>query len=883
MTSDEIRSSFIDYFRDRGHTVVPSAPLIPADDPTLLFTNAGMNQFKDVFLGIGNRDYNRAVDTQKCMRVSGKHNDLEEVGYSKSHHTFFEMLGNWSFGDYYKREAIAFAWELVTEIWKMPKEKLWASVHLDDDESESLWHEVTDINPGHVQRFDDKDNFWQMADTGPCGPNSELHIDLGPAACPTPDKEHECGVNTCDRYREFWNLVFIQYNRDESGTLHPLPATHVDTGLGFERAVAILQGVDSNYKTDVFTPLIDTIANLTDREYSDGDGGVPHRVIADHSRCLTFAIGDGVMPSNEGRGYVIRRLLRRAVLYGKRLGQDQPFIYKIVDKVIDLLGDTFPDVRPRQDFVQRIVEGEERQFHHTLDRGLDLLDASLESLKSSKRSVLAGDRAFELYDTFGFPLDLTRILTKERGVSVDEQGFTESMSRQRERSRANWKAAGGTDKGQEIYAEILSESGKTEFLGYDHHSAESIIVALIQANELVSGVTEGDDVSVVLNRTPFYGESGGQIGDAGTIEGRGATLEVVTTSKPSPDLFLHKCRVVEGEITAAASVEARIDANRRVHIAASHTATHILHSALRNVLGDHVGQAGSLVEPGRLRFDFTHFEAVSSDLLHDIETYINEKIRLNYSLEIDFMPLQKAKDKGALAFFGDKYGEIVRLVQIGDYSKELCGGTHVNATGEIGLVKLVNESSIAAGVRRIEALTGAKAYENVCSQDDTLSRLAELLKTPTHRVSERVEAILKENRLLEVQLEALKEQLAKSSVADLANDAAVVDGFKVVASIVENADRNGLRRLVDELKGRIESGVVVLAATDGDEATFVAGVTSNLAGDSGLHAGKILQEVVRIADGRGGGRPELAQGGCKNPSKAKDAIDEVAKIVANQA
>ena len=765
----------------------------------------------------------------------------------------------------------------------MPKEKLWASVHLDDDESESLWHEVTDINPGHVQRFDDKDNFWQMADTGPCGPNSELHIDLGPAACPTPDKEHECGVNTCDRYREFWNLVFIQYNRDESGTLHPLPATHVDTGLGFERAVAILQGVDSNYKTDVFTPLIDTIANLTDREYSDGDGGVPHRVIADHSRCLTFAIGDGVMPSNEGRGYVIRRLLRRAVLYGKRLGQDQPFIYKIVDKVIDLLGDTFPDVRPRQDFVQRIVEGEERQFHHTLDRGLDLLDASLESLKSSKRSVLAGDRAFELYDTFGFPLDLTRILTKERGVSVDEQGFTESMSRQRERSRANWKAAGGTDKGQEIYAEILSESGKTEFLGYDHHSAESIIVALIQANELVSGVTEGDDVSVVLNRTPFYGESGGQIGDAGTIEGRGATLEVVTTSKPSPDLFLHKCRVVEGEITAAASVEARIDANRRVHIAASHTATHILHSALRNVLGDHVGQAGSLVEPGRLRFDFTHFEAVSSDLLHDIETYINEKIRLNYSLEIDFMPLQKAKDKGALAFFGDKYGEIVRLVQIGDYSKELCGGTHVNATGEIGLVKLVNESSIAAGVRRIEALTGAKAYENVCSQDDTLSRLAELLKTPTHRVSERVEAILKENRLLEVQLEALKEQLAKSSVADLANDAAVVDGFKVVASIVENADRNGLRRLVDELKGRIESGVVVLAATDGDEATFVAGVTSNLAGDSGLHAGKILQEVVRIADGRGGGRPELAQGGCKNPSKAKDAIDEVAKIVANQA
>ena len=883
MTSDEIRSSFIEYFRKRGHTVVPSAPLIPADDPTLLFTNAGMNQFKDVFLGTGNRNYNRAVDTQKCMRVSGKHNDLEEVGYSKSHHTFFEMLGNWSFGDYYKREAIAFAWELVTEIWKMPKDKLWASVHLDDDESEDLWYQETDVSAGQVLRFDDKDNFWQMADTGPCGPNSELHLDLGPDACPTPDVEHTCAVNACDRYREFWNLVFIQYNRDESGTLNPLPETHVDTGMGFERAVAILQGVDSNYKTDVFTPLIDAIANLTDCEYSDGDGGVPHRVIADHSRCLTFAIGDGVMPSNEGRGYVVRRLLRRAVLYGKRMGMDQPFIHQIVDKVVDLLGDTFPDVRPRQDFVKRIVKGEERRFHQTLDRGLDLLDASLESLKSSNQSVLVGSRAFELYDTFGFPLDLTRILTEERGVSVDEQGFKESMSQQRERSRANWKAAGGSDKGQEIYAEVLSDSGKTEFLGYDHLSAEAEIAALIQANELVSGVTEGDKVSVVLNRTPFYGESGGQIGDVGIIAGRESTLEVVNTSKPSPDLFLHECKVIEGEITAAAEVEAKVDAARREHIAASHTATHILHSALRTILGDHVGQAGSLVEPGRLRFDFTHFEAVSPDLLHDIEASINEKIRLNDIIEVDLMPLQQAKDRGALAFFGEKYGEIVRLVQIGGYSKELCGGTHVNATGEIGLVQLVNESSIAAGVRRIEALTGAKAYENVCSQDETLTQLADLLKTPTHQVTERVGALLKENRLLEGELKALKGQLAKSSVADLAEDAVMVNGFKVVASIIENTDRNGLRQLVDDLKGRIKSGVIVLAAANGDEATFVAGVTSNLAQDKGLHAGKIIQGVVSVAGGRGGGRPELAQGGCKDSSKAKDAIDEVVNIVANQA
>ncbi len=882
MTSDEIRSSFIDYFRKRAHTVVPSAPLIPADDPTLLFTNAGMNQFKDVFLGLGNRDYKRAVDTQKCMRVSGKHNDLEEVGYSKSHHTFFEMLGNWSFGDYYKREAIAFAWELVTEVWKMPKEKLWASVHLDDDDAENLWYEVTDLSPGHVERFD-KDNFWQMADTGPCGPCSELHIDLGPEACPTPDKEHTCGVNTCDRYREFWNLVFIQYNRDDAGVLHPLPETHVDTGMGFERAVAILQGVDSNYKTDVFIPLIDTIANLTDREYSDGDNGVPHRVIADHARCLTFAIGDGVMPSNEGRGYVIRRLLRRAVLYGKRMGMDAPFIYQIVDKVVSLLGDTFPEVRTRQDFIKRIVEGEERRFHQTLDRGLNLLDASLESLKSSNQSELEGARAFELYDTFGFPLDLTRMLTKERGATIDEEGFEESMSRQRERSRAHWKTAGGADKGQEIYAEVLSESGKTEFLGYDRGVAKSEVVALIQANELVSSATEGDNVSVVLNHTPFYGESGGQIGDIGTIEAAQATLQVVATSKPVPDLVLHECKVIEGEITPTATVEAKIDADRRGHIAASHTATHILHSALRDTLGDHVGQAGSLVEPGRLRFDFTHFEGISPDLLYEIEAYINDKIRLNDLIEIDFMPLQQAKDRGALAFFGDKYGEIVRLVKIGDYSKELCGGTHVNATGEIGLVKLVNESSIAAGVRRIEALTGANAYQSVCSQDEALSRLAGLLKTPTRGVVKRVEALLQENKSLEGELEALKGKLAKSRVEDLVRSAAAVNGFKVVASVVENTDRKGLRRLVDELKARITSGVVVLAAVDGDEATFVAGVTSNLVKDPGLHAGKIIQEVVRIADGRGGGRPDMAQGGCKHPTKVKGAIDEVGRIVAGQA
>ena len=882
MTSNEIRSNFLEYFRKRGHTIVPSAPLIPADDPTLLFTNAGMNQFKDVFLGIGRRDYKRVADTQKCMRVSGKHNDLEDVGYSRTHQTFFEMLGNWSFGDYYKREAIAFAWELVTEVWKMPTDRLWASVHLDDDEAEELWTEVTDLPPGKVLRFD-KDNFWEMGETGPCGPCSELHLDLGPEACPTPDQAHECGVNTCDRYREFWNLVFIQYNRDTDGKLHTLPEKHVDTGMGFERVVAIVQGVDSNYKTDLFIPILEEISNITDRPYFDGMQGVPHRVIADHIRCLTFAIGDGVMPSNEGRGYVIRRILRRAVLYGKRLGMNAPFIHRLVDKVIDLLGPAFPDVIPRRDFIKQIIQGEEGRFHQTLDRGLEILGNSLDELEVQGESILPGQRAFELYDTFGFPLDLTQILARERAVSVDEAGFAEGMSKQRERSRAAWKAAGGVGKDNEIYAEIFKEYGKTEFLGYDQRNAEGEIVAVIRGDELVSGAHEGDEVSVILNRTPFYGESGGQVGDIGTIESQNARLEVGDTIKPTPNLIVHKCKVIEGEITPQTTVASQIDAERRGHIAVSHTATHILHSALRTTLGTHVSQAGSLVESGRLRFDFTHFEAVTEDGLCEIEGFINARTRLNNEIETDYMPLQEAKDRGALAFFGDKYGEIVRLVQIGDYSMELCGGTHVHAAGEIGLVKILSESSIAAGIRRIEAVTGAAAYQHVRSEDDVLSTIANMLKIQKELTPERVEKLLQANRELERKIQELQAELAKSHVVDLSNRAIVVDGFRVVASVVENTDRNGLRRLVDGLKNRIESGVVVLASALGNEVAFVASVTPDLVENRRLQAGKIIQEVTRLADGRGGGRPELAQGGSKNPGKVKRAIDAVVKIVADQA
>ncbi len=883
MTSDEIRASFLEYFRKKGHTVVSSASLIPADDPTLLFTNAGMNQFKDVFLGIGQREYKRAVDTQKCLRVSGKHNDLEEVGHSPSHHTFFEMLGNWSFGDYYKQEAIAFAWELVTELWKIPSELLWATVYVEDDESEKLWLQETDLPLSRIRRCD-KDNFWEMGETGPCGPCSELFIDLRMEAFPETANDPDAGPNTSDRFLEFWNLVFIQYNRDQEGKLEPLPATHVDTGMGFERITSILQDVDSNYKTDLFTPLLQTISDMTDTAYAEDIKGLPHRVIADHIRCLTFAIGDGVMPSNDGRGYVIRRILRRAVLYGKKLGMDEPFIYQLVDKVVAMLGDIFPDVLPRKEFIQRTIQAEENRFHQTLARGLDMLEQSIETLNKEGKSQLDGKRAFELYDTFGFPLDLTQLLTREHGYSVDEEGFEVSMEEQRARGRADWQATGSGAKDDEIalYAEILKETGSTEFVGYTQHVTDAEIVALITGTESVARVTQDQEVSVLLNRTPFYGESGGQVGDVGTLVCSDAKLAVVDTIRPSPDLIVHKCKVIEGEITPFTKIKAKIDSKRRNSIAVSHTATHLLHSELRDILGTHVAQAGSLVQAGRLRFDFNHFEAVSTEQLREIETDINEKIRHNDIIQINEMSLQQAKEKGALAFFGDKYGDIVRVVQAGEYSVELCGGTHVAATGEIGFVKLMSESSISAGVRRVEAFTGDVALSTIQDDEQLLSNVSSLLKTPKADLPEKIAQLLQEHKELEQQVQQLKSKNALSNIEDLIEGAKSVDGVKVVASRIDKTDRDSLRQMVDALKNRLESGVVTLASVSGNDAAFIVGVTPDLVKNRGLDAGKLIQAITQIADGRGGGRSELAQGGSRNPEKVNAAIEATMEIVGTQ-
>ena len=882
MTSDQIRTSFLDYFHQRDHVIVPSGSLIPADDPTLLFTNAGMNQFKDVFLGLGERNYKRAADTQKCIRVSGKHNDLEEVGYDGHHHTFFEMLGNWSFGDYYKREAISFAWELITEVWKIPQDKLWATIYLDDDEAEKMWIESTDLPADRILRFDEKENFWEMGETGPCGPCSELFIDLGPEADPDFKGEPRDGVNVSDRFREFWNLVFIQYNRDENGQLHSLPEMHVDTGMGFERIVAIMQGVDSNYKTDVFIPLLDEISNLTNQGYSDDGDGAPHRVIADHVRCLTFAIGDGVMPSSDGRGYVMRRILRRAVLYGKKLGMSSPFIFNLVDIVINQLGGVFPDVLPRQDFIKEIIKGEERRFHQTLDRGLDILGGLLNQIETEGKSVLLGDQAFELYDTFGFPLDLTQVLASERGFSVDEDGFSESMDKQRNRSRTAWKTAGETEYDSEILGEILKESGKTDFLGYQVTQAQAEVTAIIRQGELTSAIAKGDEVSVVLSRTPFYGESGGQVGDIGTIEAKSGKLDVIDTQKPTSDLLVHKCKVIDGNIAPRVFVSAKIDRDRRQKIAMSHTTTHILHNALRTVLGDHVGQAGSLVEPERLRFDFTHYEAVNNSQIREIEALVNQKIRANSRVDIAEMPLQEAKDRGALAFFGDKYGDIVRLVEIGDYSVELCGGTHVNATGEIGFVKITSESSIAAGTRRIEALTGELAYLHQRDEGNLLKDISGILKLQSDQIPDRIGKLLNANRGLERQIKELQSKMTMKQTTDLVDEVISVNGVSVLAKIVENVDRGTLRNMVDSLKKQLSSGVVVVASINKNDVSFIAGVTSDLIDSRGLKAGNIVKEVTAIAGGSGGGRSDLAQGGSKDPSQTKPAINAVAKIVATQ-
>jgi len=868
MTSKEIRNTFIDFFKKKEHTFVHSAPVVPQDDPTLLFTNAGMNQFKDILLGKKTPAYSRVVNTQKCIRVSGKHNDLEEVGHDTYHHTFFEMLGNWSFGDYYKKEAIAWAWQLFTDVWKLPKEKLFATVFRDDDEAAGLWTEVTDISKDHILRFDEKDNFWEMGETGPCGPCSEIHIDLGRDYCDNDNSDHNCTVNgDCGRYIELWNLVFIQYNRDEKGKLNPLPQKHVDTGAGFERIVAVLQKKRSNYATDLFTPILEKIAELTGISYQDSDQQAAFHVIADHVRMLAFSIADGAIPGNEGRGYVMRRILRRAARYGRSLGMHEPFIYKLVPTVIDVLADTFPELHERFDHISTVIRSEEEHFNRTLDRGLEIFDKIKSDLETTGKDTISGEDVFKLYDTYGFPVDLTRILADEAGLKLDKDGFEKRMAEQQERARKSAKFQSGEIPDDAWI--ILRENGKTNFVGYTEDAIET---------HLVRYSVHGDKLHVVLKDTPFYAESGGQVGDKGMLAIEGTVLEVLDTQKDG-DLIVHICRMPKDINFASDRVFAELQTDNRRQTEKNHTATHLLHRALRNVLGEHVQQAGSLVAPDRLRFDFTHFAKIEPDQIAEIERQVNSQIQRDLTLEIGQDSFESAKDRGAIALFGEKYDDIVRTVEVPDFSLELCGGTHVKRTGQIGLLVITYEGSIAAGVRRIEALTGREAVKYLQAARNQLNEMSELLNTNYSELTEKVKELLDNRRQIEKELEKVSSKMLSGDLQNILDNAEKINGINVISYAPQNSTLPQLKELGDQIRNKSKETVAVLGTINDDKISFVCVVTDDLIKSKGLKAGDLIKKVAKVVNGGGGGNPHMATAGGKDVSKFNEAMAEIKKLI----
>lgn len=881
MKSAEIRAQFIDYFHNLGHRYVPSAPLVPMDDPTLLFTNAGMNQFKDVFLGNGTRDYARAVNSQKCMRVSGKHNDLEDVGRDTYHHTFFEMLGNWSFGDYYKREAIGWAWELLTGTWKIAPERLWATVFINDDESARLWPAVTGIKPDRVLRFDESENFWEMAETGPCGPCSEIHIDMGEEHCRmSGEKGHRCVVNGgCGRFIELWNLVFIQYNKGADGVLHELPKKHVDTGMGFERLVAVLQGADSNYGTDLFMPIIKAIEETASVRFEPrGDSAPAFRAVADHLRALSFTIADGALPSNDGRGYVLRMILRRAVRYGRKLGLEQPFLYALVPVVASVMGDAYPELLQHREHVSRVILSEEERFHSTLTFGLEMLSGIIKKTKAAGGAIVPGEEVFRLYDTYGFPVDLTALVAREEGLGIDSALFEQLMVEQRERARASWRTEPARQVAT-VYAAIQEGKGGSLFCGYETTAADATVAALVKDRKEVSCLGEAEEGEIFLDRTPFYAEAGGQVGDTGRICTDSATATVSDAQSPIPGLIAHAATMLKGELRVGDRVRAEVDHEKRMETARSHSATHLLQNALRQVLGEHVKQAGSLVTPGRFRFDFTHFTAMSPQEIDRVEEIVNRRIRENAILKMYEVPFEDARARDIIAIFGEKYGDRVRVVDIGDYSKELCGGTHVNAVGQIGLLAILSESSIAAGVRRIEALTGAAAYRFLKKRESQVREIARIFKTDCESVIERVEAIRKENRGIKKTAGRESAREALGDLAALLAKASLAGGIPVVAAELPGLTVEALRTAGDQLKQKLKSGVIVLGTRGDETAHIVCMVTDDIV-KRGVRAGEIIKEIANLIGGRGGGRPQMAQAGGPGRDKLPDALREATAVIA---
>jgi len=875
-TGSEIRESFIKFFEGKGHTRVASSSLIPKDDPTLMFTNAGMVQFKNAFLGLENRGYTRAVSCQKCARAGGKHNDLENVGVTARHHTFFEMLGNFSFGDYFKEEAIAWAWEYLIDVVKLPKEKLWVTIFTDDDEAFNIWHEKMKVPKDRIVRMGEKSNFWMMGETGPCGPCSEIIYDQGPGTgCGRP----ECDINCdCDRHLEIWNNVFTQFDRDVTGKLTPLPKPNIDTGMGLERLTAVIQGVTSNYDTDLFTPIIRFVEKISGKAYGqNADNDVSIRVIADHSRAVTFLIGDGILPSNEGRGYVLRRILRRAARHGKMLGINKPFLNECAQVVIDMMKDVYTDLESKASFITKVILNEEQRFMETLDAGLRILQEETTSLKQAGKNVLPGSLVFKLYDTYGFPTDLTADIVKRDGFTLDTEGFEAEMEQQRERARGAWKGS-GEEAVAECYLKLSSSGIATEFCGYEGNTeADSKITAIIVEGQTVETLLEGQEAEIVVATTPFYGESGGQIGDTGYLEGDGFTFAVQDTKKPVDKLFVHKGIVQKGTINVGDKVRLIVDLERRRAIQANHSGTHILQAALKAVLGDHIKQSGSLVNDERLRFDFTHFSKITDEEMRRIEEIANDIIRKNVEVATQICDLEDALKTGATAVFDEKYGATVRLVKMGDKSMELCGGTHVARTGDIGLLKVLHESAIAAGVRRIEAVTGRQAFAYFQQTEEELKKAAGLLKANPSELTERTERLLKHTRDLEKEIEALKGKLAAKDSGDLLSQVKEIGGVKVLATEVSISDAKTLRDFGDKLRDKLESGIILLAAKADDKALLLCMVTKDLAGQ--FHAGNIIKELAPIVGGKGGGRPDLAQAGGTQPENLGNIFPALEKLL----
>ncbi|BCX80905.1 alanyl-tRNA synthetase [Methylomarinovum caldicuralii] len=853
----EIRTQFLDYFRRQGHTIVPSSPLVPEHDPTLLFTNAGMVQFKDVFLGRETRTYTRAASCQKCLRAGGKHNDLENVGYTARHHTFFEMLGNFSFGDYFKREAIGYAWEFLTKGLEIPPEKLWVTVYEEDDEAASIWLDEIRVDPKRFSRIGAPDNFWSMGDVGPCGPCTEIFYDHGPEVPGGPPGTPEADG---DRYVEIWNLVFMQYDRSADGTLRPLPKPSVDTGMGLERIAAVLQGVHSNYDIDIFQHLIRAAAKVVG---TDDLASSSLRVIADHIRASAFLVAEGILPANEGRGYVLRRIIRRAVRHGYRLGCRDLFFYKLVAPLGEVMGDAYPEIVAKRDQIERLLRREEERFAETLEQGMKILEDSLRKIQGKR---LPGELIFRLYDTYGFPVDLTRDFALEHGIELDLEGFEREMEKQRQRARA----ASGFDAG---HHKVIPIHAQTRFVGYDALRCDARVLALLKDDAEAERLEAGDKGVVILDRTPFYAEGGGQVGDKGLIRAGEGTLFRVEDTKKQGDTWLHFGHVVQGTLSRGAAVVAEVDEEARNATALNHTATHLLHAALRRLLGEHVQQKGSLVEPERLRFDFSHFEPLSRAQLEEIERLVNQQIRRNLEVSAEVMAYDAALAAGAIALFGEKYGDRVRVLKVGDFSVELCGGTHVTRSGDIGFFKITGESGVAAGVRRIEAVTGEYAVRWAQQADRTLQALGELFRSPVDKLVDKARQSLEHSRRLEKELERLQAKLAAQAGGDLASRAVEVDGVKVLAAKVEGGDPKALRNTLDQLKNKLGSVVVVLATEKDGKVTLVAGVSNDLT--DRLKAGELVNFVAHQVGGKGGGRPDFAQAGGTAPEKLDQALASV--------